>query len=294
MAATSRKLELNALLNPIQKTVSGVTSAVRNMPSMPMSFGQTTGFGSSLFQFSIALFVIFAVLLVIHYAITPIFQLRPGDGGIIPLGAQGGGQLVWTAAPPVADLSANIVRLLPSEFTIQQDICIQNPTVLSNRKRIFSYRANAPVIANPSQQQQDDLVGDYPDSNLFMYLSPSTNDLIVTAVTKKPNNDIVFESVATMLNVPVNEVFRLTVVLLPQMMEVYLNGKLYGTRTFTYTLLTTNTYFFSTPDAFRNSVRVMNFKYWDRGLSAMEIKNATPPLPAKELFFPKDATAQCS
>jgi hypothetical protein len=291
MAATARKLELNALLNPIQKTVSGLTSAARNMPSISMS--QPTNLSSTLFQFSVALFIIFAVLLVIHYAITPIFQFRPGDGGLIPLGANGGGQLQWTAAPPLSDLSANIIRQLPSEFTIQQDICIQNPTILSDRKRVFSYRANTPIVVNANQPEN--LLTQYPDSNLFMYLSPTTNDLIVTAVTKKPNNDLVFESVPTMLNVPTNEVFRLTVVLLPQMMEVYLNGKLYGTRTFTYTLLTTNTYFFPTPDAFRNSVRVMNFKYWDRGLSSVEIKNSTPPLPPKELFFPKDtATAQCS
>jgi hypothetical protein len=289
MAATARKLELNALLNPIQKTVSGLTAAARNAPSV----SQPTNLSSALFQFSVALFIIFAVLIVIHYAITPIFQFRPGDGGLIPLGANGGGQVQWTEAPPISDLSANIIRQLPSEFTIQQDICIQNPTTLSNRKRIFSYRANTPIVVNPNQPEN--LLVQYPDSNLFMYLSPTTNDLIITAVTKKPNNDLVFESVPTMLNVPTNEVFRLTVVLLPQMMEVYLNGKLYGTRTFRYTLLTTNTYFFPTPEAFRDSVRVMNFKYWDRGLSSVEIKNSTPSLPPKELFFPKDtATAKCS
>ena len=291
MATTARKLELNALLNPIQRSVSGVTTAIRNVrPTMP-TLGETTGLGSTLFQFGIVLFIIFAVLLVIHYTITPIFSFRPGDGGKIPLGSQDGGQISWTEAPPVADISANTLRLLPSEFTIQQDICIKNPTTLANRKRIFSYRANAPIVATGPE----DLFVQYPDSNLFMYLSPSTNDLIVSAVTRKPNNDIVFESVPTMLNVPANEVFRLTVVLLPQMMEVYLNGKLYGTRTFTYTLLTTNTYFFPTPDAFRDSVRVMNFKYWDRGLSAWEIKASPPALPTKEQFFPPaTSTANCS
>lgn len=294
MAATTRKQELNALLSPIQKTVSGITSTVRNFPR-PQLFPTTesSGFGTTLFQFSLVLFIIFAVLLFIHYTITPVFQFRPGDGGIIPLGAQGDGQLVWTKAPPQADLSANVVRILPSNFTIQQDIYVTNPTILSNRKRVFLYRSNSPIVVDPSQPE--DLLTQYPESNLFMYLSPITNDLIVSAVTKKPNNDLVFESVPTLLNIPTNQPVRITVVLLAQMMEVYLNGKLYGTKTFNYTLLSSNAYFFSTPDAFKTSVRVMNFQYWDRALTSSEIKNASPPLTDKSLFTPVDSsTAQCN
>lgn len=295
MAATARKLELNALLNPIQKTVSGITSTVRNIPStrfFQTAETSTSTFGTSIFQFGIALFVIFSVLLFIHYVITPVFQFTPGGSGVIPIGSQGDGQLVWTKAPPLADVSANVMRILPSNFTIQQDIYVTNPTLLSNRKRVFLYRSNNPIVVDTTQPE--DLFTQYPESNLFMYLSPTTNDLIVSAVTKKPNNDLVFESLPTMLNIPTNDVTRITVVLLPNMMEVYLNGKLYGTKTFRYTLLTSNSYFFSTPDAFANSVRVMNFKYWDRALTASEIKNSTPPLTDKKLIAPiAPSTAQC-
>lgn len=295
MAATARKLELNALLNPIQKTVSGITSTVKNYSQNSTLTTAATegGYGNMLYSFAIALFIVFLALTVIHYAITPIFSFVPGDGGVVPLPTTKDGQLVWTKAPPAADVSANVIRILPHTFTIQQDIYMDNELNLSNRKRIFFYRASSPVIVNPNQAEN--LLTQYPESNLFMYLSPNTNDLIVTAVTKKSNNDLVLESSPTLLNVPIKQVIRLTVVFLPQVLEVYLNGKLHGTHTFIHTPLTTATNFYSTPDAFRSSVRVMNFKYWDRPLSAVEIKNSSPPLADKSLFSPDEmSTGKCN
>ena len=302
--ATVRKQELNALLNPIQKTVSGfssgVSSGLRNtgvsMPSFSLGSGGEGGggWGSFFFSAGIMLLFLFTFLLIIHYTITPVFSFTKGDGGSIPLANTSDGQLVWTKAPPLADVSANVQRILPYGFTIQQDVYMDNESALSNRKRLFFYRSNVKIVADNAQP--DNLLVQYPDSNLFMYLSPNTNDMIVTAVTENPRNrDRIFESVPTLLNVPIKEVVRITVVLLPEMMEVYLNGKLYGTRTFRYPLVPTVTYFFSTPDAYRNSVRVMNLQYWDRPLSSAEIKNASPPLTAKALYNPEEmATGQCA
>jgi hypothetical protein len=291
--ATTRKAELNALLNPIQRTVSGLTSAVQNTPSF--GFGAPTdagGWGMAFFSFAMALFVIFICLLVIHYTITPIFSFTGGDGGILPLSNTTDGQLVWTKAPPLADVSANVIRILPHGITIQQDIYIQNETTLTNRKRVFFYRSSSPVVPNPSQPEN--LIQQYPESNLFMYLSDNTNDLIVTAITKKPDNSLVYESTPTILNVPTKQVFRLTVVFLPQLLEVYLNGKLHGTHTFRHIPISTPTYFFSTPDAFRNSVRVMNFKYWDRPITSTEVARSSPLLADSSLFGPDSNTDQCN
>jgi hypothetical protein len=290
--ATTRKSELNALLNPIQKTVSGVTSTVRNLPTWSMPSTESGGWASTFFSFGFGLLVLFLILLLVHYTITPIFSFTAGDGGSLPLSNTTDGQLVWTKAPPLADISANVMRILPHGFTIQQDIYIDNERTLSNRKRVFFYRSNTPIVVDSSQPEN--LTEQYPESNLFMYLSPNTNDLIVTAVTKKPSNELVFESCPTMLNVPIKEVFRLTVVFLPQVLEVYLNGKLHGTRTFRFIPLSSNAYFFSTPDAFRASVRAMNFKYWDRPLTAVEVSKSGPPLTDKSLFLAGQiATAQC-
>lgn len=290
--ATARKLELNALLNPIQKRVSGMNFPTVSLPSL--SNGADSSWGSFFFSAGISLLFLLMILLIVHYAITPIFSFRAGDGGLIPLANTSDGQLAWTKAPPLADASANIMKVLPYGFTVQQDVYMDNEAALSNRKRIFFYRSMSPVVVDTSQPE--DLLESYPSSNLFMYLSPNTNDLIVTAVTKNPkSNAFVFESTPTLLNVPIKEVIRITVVLLPQMMEVYLNGKLHGTKTFQFPLVSSDAYFFSTPDAFRNSVRVMNLQYWDRPLSSVEIKNAGPPLTDKKLYNPDEMTpAKCA
>lgn len=250
MADTARKLELNALLSPIQKTVSGVTSRMPNFT--PRNVGSSGTASTSLFHFALALLVVFLVLLIIHYAITPVFSFTAGDGGSFPLANTSDGQLVWTKAPPLADLSGNVERILPYGFTIQQDIYMDNEASLSNRKRIFFYRSMRPIVVDNSKPE--DLFVDYPESNLFMYLSPNTNDLVVTAVTVKRNGDYVFESTPTMLNVPIKEVIRVTVVFMAQVLEVYFNGKLQGTRTFRFTPRGSNAYFFSSPDAYRASV----------------------------------------
>ena len=301
--ATARKQELNALLNPIQKTVSGLTTGFRasapTLPSFSMPEGESGGWGPFLFSTGVALLVLFALLLIVHYTITPIFSFRAGDGGVIPLANTSDGQLVWTKAPPVADVSANVMRILPSNFTVQQDIYLDNETALSNRKRIFFYRSATPVVVDTALSlgggREEDILTQYPASNLFMYLSPNTNDLVVSAVTQNPRtSDKVLESVPTLLNIPIKQVSRITVVLLPQLMEVYFNGKLYGTRTFRYPLVSTDTYFYSTPDAFRSSIRAMNLQYWDRPLSSVEVKNASPPLTDKALFNPSDMSGQCA
>ena len=289
MASTARKLELNALLSPIQKTVSGVTSGISNIRSNVSGSG---GSSTTLFGFAIALLIIFLILLIIHYAITPVFTFTGGDGGIVPLANTSDGQLVWTNGPPLADLSANVQRILPHGFTIQQDIYMDNEASLSNRKRIFFYRGMEPVVVDTAQPE--DLFTQYPESNLFMYLSPNTNDLIVTAVTQKPNGDFVFESAPTLLNVPIKQVIRITIIFLPQVLEVYLNGKLHSTRTFRFTPRSSDAYFFSSPDAFRGSVRAMNFKYWDRPLTAVEVAKSGPPLADKKLFRPDEMATACS
>ena len=291
MAETARKLELNALLSPIQKTVSGVTSRLPNLTPRNVGAGGDA-MSSSLFHFALALLVIFLVLLIIHYSITPIFSFTAGDGGMFPLANTSDGQLVWTKAPPLADVSANVMRILPYGFTVQQDIYMDNEASLSNRKRVFFYRASSPVVVDSSKAE--DLFVDYPESNLFMYLSPNTNDMVVTAVTMKRNGDYVFESTPTLLNVPIKEVIRVTVVFMPQVLEVYLNGKLHGTRTFRFTPRSSTAYFFSSPDAYRGSVRVMNLKYWDRPLTSVEIAKSGPPLTEKKLYSPDEMATACA
>ncbi len=232
-----------------------------------------------------ALFLLFLVLLVVHYTITPIFKFSIGDTGYIPLIQTNDGQLVWTKGPVASDLSANVMRILPNSFTVQMDVYVENQTVLGQYDRVFFYRAMRPVVPNNT----DTLMKQYAESNILCRLLPDTNDLVVSAITlPDPNNPetATLESTPTILNVPVRQPFRITCILLPNTLEVYLNGRLFGTKTFRYPLKASVSYFFGPPDAYKSSVRIMNVQYWDRPLNAIEVRKAGPALPDASLFSP--------
>ncbi len=231
------------------------------------------------------LFLLFLVLLVVHYTITPIFTFSIGDQGYIPLVQTNDGQLVWTKGPAPSDLSANVLRILPNSFTVQMDVYVENQTTLGAYDRILFYRAMRPVIPNNSNT----IMQQYPESNILVRLLPNTNDLVVSAITLRDTGNpetATLESTPTILNVPVRKPFRITFILLPNTLEVYLNGRLFGTKTFRYSLKSAAAYFFGPPDMYRDSVRIMNVQYWNRPLSSAEVRQAGPALPDVSLFGP--------
>lgn len=231
------------------------------------------------------LFLLFIILLVVHYTITPIFTFSIGDKGYIPLVRTNDGQLVWTKGPVAADLSANVMRILPNSFTVQMDVYVENQTTLGSYDRILFYRAMRPVIPDNTNT----IMKQYEESNVLVRLLPNTNDLVVSAITLRDTTNLetaTLESTPTILNVPVRQPFRITFILLPNTLEVYLNGRLFGTKTFRYSLKSSAAYFFGPPNAYRDSVRIMNVQYWDRALSSVEVRNAGPALPDISLFGP--------
>jgi hypothetical protein len=240
-------------------------------------YGESKGIVGYVWPIMSVLFVLLLLLLVVHFTITPIFKFSFGDKGFIPLANTNDGQLVWTNGPVAADLSANFIKILPNSFTVQMDIYVENQPTVGKFDRVLLYRSRQPVIPDNSKT----LTQQYPDSNLIIRLLSDTNDLVVSGITlQDPSNldTATLESTPTLLNVPIRQPFRLTVVLLPQVLEVYLNGRLFGTKTFRYSLKSGAMNFFASPLIYRDSVRVMNLQYWDRPLSSAEVRNAGPGL----------------
>ena len=287
---TDRARELAKMLgNPIQ-IQSPSASFVSNVGSSESTSSAPV---TIVYYIGMILLVLMVILVVVQYTgIFPVFSFMDGDGGYIPIMRTNDAQLVWTNGPVAADLSGNVTKILPCSFTIQQDIYIENETVIGSKRRVFFYRSKTPIVP---QGTTDDLISSYPDSNLLMYLLPNTNDLVVSAITKDKEGRLYLESAPTVLNVPIRQPFRLTVVFLPQVLEVYMNGKLFGTKTFRYQPQLTTNYFWGPPEQFRNTVRVMNFSYWDRPLMAMEVPKTPPAIPDTSKFNPSGLpTASCS
>ena len=287
---TDRARELAKMLgNPIQ-IQSPSASFVSNVGSSESTSSAPV---TIVYYIGMILLVLMVILVVVQYTgIFPVFSFMDGDGGYIPIMRTNDAQLVWTNGPVAADLSGNVTKILPCSFTIQQDIYIENETVIGSKRRVFFYRSKTPIVP---QGTTDDLISSYPESNLLMYLLPNTNDLVVSAITKDKEGKLYLESAPTVLNVPIRQPFRLTVVFLPQVLEVYMNGKLFGTKTFRYQPQLTTNYFWGPPEQFRNTVRVMNFSYWDRPLMAMEVPKTPPAIPDTSKFNPSGLpTASCS
>lgn len=253
------------------------------------SFGSSDMTGtlfSVLKNVGIILFFAFLLLLVVHYAYTPIFSLSPGDGGVIPLGiGSSDAQIIWTDEPAPASAKSKFNNLLPCGFTLQMDLFIDRNLQLSNTERVALYRDTKPVV--PDTTGAKTLFQNYPETNLVIYLQKDTNDLVVSAITED-NSQKFIESAPTVLNAPIRQPFRLTVVYLPNLLELYINGRFRGSRVLKGRPLNTNTQFYAPPEAFQSTVKVMNLGYWNRPLLAREIANTAPSMPTTDLFKPSD------
>lgn len=285
---TTRAAELAKMLQPLKMSSGIAASSYSNISSL----GSSSGVGFGWTGIASVFLVLFILLLIVHFTVKPIFSFKDDDDGFIPLGFRSDGQLTWTQGPVAADVKADVTKILPCGFTIQQDVYIDTESVVSNQRRIFFYRSSTPlpnIVDSPTR----DLITEFPESNLIMYLLPNTNDLTVSAVTEKDGSFFI-ESAPTLLNVPIRQTFRLTVVLYQQVIEVYINGNLSATKAFRFHVRNTQSDFYGAPNAYRNSVRTMNFKYWDRTLQAREITKSTPALASNDTFSPATLNGGCA
>ena len=261
---------------------------VSKAPSSSSSVGFPTGDWWTIAKYGgIVLFIAFLVLIVIHYAFTPIFILSPGDGGVIPLGVgTSDAQLIWTDEPPPPTGKSKFNNLLPCGFTLQMDLFIDRNLQLSNTERVALYRATKPVV--PDTTGAKTIFQNYPETNLVVYLQKDTNDLVVSAITNDQTRTYI-ESAPTVLNAPLRQPFRLTLVYLPNLLEVYINGRFRGSRVLKHQPFNTTAQFYAPPEAFQTTIKVMNLSYWNRPLLAREIARTAPPLASTESFRPSDA-----
>jgi hypothetical protein len=242
-----------------------------------------------LFYLSITAFVIFLLLIIVHYTYTPIFSFSAGDGGYIKLASGvADSQIAWEDEPPGSTLVTKFTNILPCGFTVSVDVFIDKDLSLSNMERMILYRGKSPVVPDKTKTLQ----ANYPESNLLIYLQNDTNDLVVSAITSDATGTFV-ESAPTVLNVPIRKPFRVTAVYLPNLLEVYMNGRFIGSRVLKGKPLQTGTQFLPPPEQFQQTVKILNVSYWARPLLAREIVAAPPPLPDASKFKPSDL-AQCS
>lgn len=267
------------------KNIPTNTSAVINRTNTRVAVGNVSTSVSDASKISIlaiisyiavVCIIVLIFLIFIDRFITPVFKLRPGTPGIIPLPYGDDGILYWTKTPQLIRDDSTIISNLASGYTLSLDIYIQNPMAFSKTPRKLFWRGTNILFADNSPAQPNNFgIKEY---NLLFSLAKDTNDLTVsTQLEKTSTNDNPTESI-TINNVPIRKGFRVTVVMFNKLMEVYLNGKLYQSRPLTSQPLP-SFHFFNppTPDG-ESAGTVRNLKIWNRCLSSSEVREIIPPI----------------
>jgi|LauGreDrversion4_2_1035121.scaffolds.fasta_scaffold33592_3 hypothetical protein len=218
--------------------------------------------------------VVIILLLFVHFFIRPVFKWKPGSPGIIPVPGWDDGILFWK------DGHTGLVKNdeLPIsnqsfDYTVQLDMLIQNPLQFASYPRLLLSRG----AIKKSTPSGDTILSILDQYNFAVALKPDTNDMIVSVL----NKDKQMESVI-LPNVPVQEPFRLTMVVMEKALEVYLNGHLVKTTMFHAPPMDVKGSIYAATGVEANIARYRNLKIWSRILTTPEIRDSTPRLSTAE------------
>jgi hypothetical protein len=232
--------------------------------------------------------IIFIIMLFIHFFITPIFSAQPGSPAIITLPGLDKGVLFWNkSSPEVISNSVLPIQNMEFGYSFIMDIFIINPHVhFSNHPRIL-FRRGGTLRSTPTGNTLAGMIDDY---NIVGALLPDTNDLLISVLNTSNNTENII-----IPNVPVQEPFRLGVVLMSQALEVYINGHLMKTRAFVTPPKSVKGDFYPLNDREAPLAKLQNFKVWPSLLSSPEIRYAKPDMPsATEMGSGMPQTSMCS
>jgi hypothetical protein len=232
--------------------------------------------------------VLLVILLFVHYFITPIFKFNAGAPGKILIPGFDDGTLFWNRENAGQIPNKNLpIYGMSFNYTITLDMFIQNPLQFSTSPRIL-FRRGGNMKDTPSG---DTLLGVVDNYNVAVALLPDTNDMIVSVLNKDNNMENVIVP-----NVPVQEPFRLGMVVMEHVLEVYLNGQLVKTRAFHSPPKNVLGDIYIASDIEINIAKLRNLKIWTRMLTVPEIRYATPSLSsAKEMGAgPMPSSSMCS
>jgi hypothetical protein len=234
--------------------------------------------GANGFQISHMITYVFAILCVlliiilfVHFFVTPIFRLRPGTPGLIPVPGFDDGILYWSSSSTLLPNTALPIRSQSYGYSFHVDIFIENPLAFSKTARLLFHRGGV-LKEKPSGET---LLGILERYNVAVALTPDTNDLLVSVLNKNHGMET-----SILTNVPVQTPFRLSTVIMEQGMEVYLNGQLVKTRRFAAAPLDITGDIVPIPGL----ATLRQLKVWGRILSYSEIREATPALSTAKDF----------
>jgi hypothetical protein len=250
-----------------------------------LSFGLPTGLTLqqaasnivSFFFFTSALiFIIFLILVFIHFTITPVFKLGPNDPGFVTLDTASAPKTAWMEKPADSSTVAS-VNGQTCDFTVTLNVLVSSKYSSVSAPRVLLYRDETPV-ALPGTTTEKDLYSLFKNTNLLVYVDSMKNDLHVSAMTSKGE-----ESITPITNIPIQTPFNLSIVYMPTFIEVYIDGKLQATRILSGSPMACNRNFFGPPATVSNVVKVGQLSYVPFAVNASKIRSSGS-IPSSDFF----------
>jgi hypothetical protein len=251
--------EQGQMVNSILGKVNAITSlgkeAVRNTIENASSPETGSYIMKVVFYLLFYTFIIFIILTLVHFTITPVFRFTPESKGYIGVPGTSDSKVYWTGEVPAPLTSApdpdDSIHAYKFEnnFSFSVDLFVTklSDTGANNRLVLFktfdfdgSGRSKKSGVSEeqlkqlcgfsqtdtsviPSGGPTNSDIQSYmaQASSMIMYLT-ETNDLVVTFFVG--SNGTVYNS-RPIRNIPLNTPFRVTVVVEEKLFTVYLNGK---------------------------------------------------------------------
>jgi hypothetical protein len=309
--------------NVRESTIAGILGTVTSAASPITTYGaqaytpETGNYILNVFFFLfVYMFLVFIILLIIHFAITPVFKFTPGAKGYIGVAGLTDDRVYWNdKKQPLSDQVGRVPKLsddlaaypFVTDFSFSVDLLVRRITdAESSTKRVILYKtfeygsdltqkiqvSGAPgsgaageVYALPTFT--DGALEDYMKDHcsMYMYLS-DTNNLGLTFFSGSP---AVAYSIREIKNIPLYTPFRVTAVCQGRTFTVYINGKQSFQRIIpsaitlnsSNSMHTTNQRFYTSPEwakAPAQTIFLQNLHLWPRVITYDEVRSAQPAL----------------
>lgn len=256
-------------------TTQSISGLIGSIPSVsPIMYSNPSNF-QSLGQIVSYVFAILIILLIIslfvHFFITPIYRFHPGAPGIISIPGFDDGKLFWNTSNVGQIKSVDLpIQNMVDGYSFIVDVFIENPLQFSRHPRIIFSRG---AVLRETPTNDNTLLSVFDNYNLAIALLPDTNDMIVSVLNKDNNMENVI-----IPNVPVQEPFRVGVILMEQALEVYMNGYLMKTKTFHAAPKNVKGDIFPASGIEANMAKLRTLKIWPRLLTSAEMRDTQPSI----------------
>ena len=285
-------------------------SGLSALSGMSMTGAATTGsyMLRVLFYIIMYAFIIFLILVLVHYTIMPVFKFTAGTKGLISIPTNTDDMVYWNSKkqPPTEDIVPKrgdplLSYAFINNFSFSIDLYIRRLTDTNSGYRIILFKtieygpgiANAPgsQTANLLEPTTDDLLTHMKNKcSMVLYLT-ETNNLALTFFSGLNGT---YYSTKEIKNIPLYTPFRVSVTVGKRTFTIYINGK-QAFQQIVPTEITVNANgitnsiqrFYSGPQFSNNpnkSVFVQNFHIWPREISLHEVQQSYPALARKEDF----------